>query len=70
MGGYNSGRRKRFADKIDSMHQISLAYLRQLGALEPNRQGTLTWSRRGDVTAKVGYVMHTDCMVLHYSVRE
>ncbi|MEL6112499.1 MAG: hypothetical protein AAFR20_06810, partial [Pseudomonadota bacterium] len=67
MGGYNSGRRRRYASKADSMHDISLAQLRRWDVLRPSHRETLTWSRNDNVTGKTGFEIDQASIVLHYS---
>lgn len=67
MGGLGSGARNRWASKTDEFHQLDLATFKRHW-FEQGYSGTCRWSRGGNPTGSVGYILRPDHMRLHYSV--
>lgn len=67
MGGLGSGARNRWASKTDEFHKLDLADFKRHW-FEHGFSGTCRWSRGGNPTGSVGYILQPDHMRLHYSV--
>ena len=67
MGGIGSGSRNRWASKTDEFHKLDLADFKRHW-FERGFSGTCRWSRGGNPTGSVGYILRPDHMQIHYSV--
>jgi hypothetical protein len=69
MGGRGSGRAASFgllAEKCEDYHSIDLAWLKKKNGLRLGYSGQITWSRRGTVTASIGYRIEASGLRLNY----
>jgi hypothetical protein len=69
MGGRGSGRTSSygfFAEKCEDYRSIDLAWLRKQNCLRLGYSGRITWSRKGIVTAAIGYRIEAPGLRLHY----
>lgn len=66
MGGWGSGRHRRYATKTDELLSIDLADLKRWGVLGSWRSGSLQWSRGGVVHSSAGYEARPDGLRLRY----
>ena len=66
MDGRGSRRTASYCSTLEDLHRIDLAYLRRQGCLQPNRVGSLRWSRGGSQVASIGYRVEPDVLVLDY----
>lgn len=70
MGGYGSGSwRDRGAGRCDDHFRIDLAYLRRQRLLKPWQSGRLRWSRGGEETGSVGFLVLGNALRLNYRTR-
>lgn len=67
MGGYGSGRRTRFASKVEDFHKLDLASFKREW-FELGKSGTVTWSRGGQKTGAISYRTTSDTLRLSYTV--
>lgn len=66
MGGYGSGKRWSSHLTTDDYRQIDIRWLSRQRGFASGRSGSVTWSRRGEQVASIGYEYATDSLTLVY----
>ena len=70
MGGIGSGRRGRFgADTTEGYRSIDVRWLKREGLLSSGVSGSITWSRRGEVTGSIKVRSESGRVILDYRHR-
>jgi hypothetical protein len=54
-------------DKVEDFRSIDIAWLRRKGACKVGYSGSMKWSRRGEVTASIGYRIEHNGIRLMYA---
>lgn len=72
MGGMGSGRHWHFGARntTEDYRDIDVRWLKRRGCLKPGYSGSITWSRRGEITASIGVRAELGRVVLDYRSRD
>jgi hypothetical protein len=70
MGNFNSGRRRRGADRCEALKRIEMSYLRAHNMLTPGKSSSLSWSRRGEPSGRINVEAQKDGLRLIYRTRQ
>jgi hypothetical protein len=70
VGGLGSGRYSTCPTTLDDFQSIDLRYLRRQKLLKPGYSGSLRWSRGGQETASIRFIVGFDDITLSYRVRD
>ncbi len=67
MGGFGSGRSRRASATCEDSHRVDLAYLRRHKLLRPGTSSKMTWSRGGERTGSIRFIVEPGGLRLLYT---